>query len=100
MRVVLKAQWFGPDHRLYERKVDGGEIPDEYRKLLPKSAVVSDDEKPAPVVEPAKAPTLADFDAEREAGEIADAKALTAEETLRINRARIKAQLAAEKADK
>ena len=45
MRVKFKFPWFGPDSHYYDpRMLDEHEVPDEYRDVLPATAVVLGEE--------------------------------------------------------
>lgn len=40
MLVLLQRNWFGPNGRRFRRLSAGTEVPDEYKKILPKDAKI------------------------------------------------------------
>lgn len=46
MLVNLKRNWFGPDDKRYRQRNNPVEIPEQYREVLPKDAVVLDEGEP------------------------------------------------------
>lgn len=108
MKVLLKHMWFGPSEVANEGKlnqVTGRRFrpgvhffPPEVKPLLPKTAVVLEDDTPVP--EPVKAEpgsTLRDFDEARSAADLLAEKENEAEqERLRLRAEQMKRELEGE----
>lgn len=73
MYVLLKHNWFGPDSKYYYATEDGVPIsmPDAYKAILPRFAVIVDSPDPALRPKP-KIDEHGIFDIERAAGEEMD----------------------------
>ena len=107
MKVLFKSVWFGPSEIEREGKINQSSgrryrpgihfVPAELKDQLPKTAKIVEDDTPVP--EPVSRDagfSLRDFDETRAAGDAETEKAQEAEEELRRNAEKLKAELAAE----